>query len=119
MLWELPRGNLRWSVLGLTLESCSQRTVDSMTMPATQPVDYVAFLRFEADNTSSTDERFTSLADQLTALREIRKGCGSWSGLTRCGYRLGLDRTVYLCGVCAIKSCAIQDRLTATDQGES
>jgi hypothetical protein len=38
MLWELPRGNLRWSVLGLTLESCSQRTVDSMTMPATQPV---------------------------------------------------------------------------------
>lgn len=106
-------------------------------MPASQPVDYVVMLKeivehydrlpgWIEDEGARLDanerayfaramDAAESLADHLAALRAIRRGCKEHCGGFRCGDRRGLDRSVYLCGPCSIKSNEIQYRLTHTN----
>lgn len=88
-----------------------------MTMPTSQPVDYVATINcliFDQPYIANEDlEMLRSLAIQLTALREAVKGCGRsvyapWTGWGPCG-----RYTIY-CNECESKIKQIITALTHT-----
>jgi hypothetical protein len=90
-----------------------------MTMPASQPVDYIAWLTKLHEDTKglyrSDLAHIVSLREQLTALQNAVKGCGTSCGAIRCGDRRGLEKSIYLCGPCSIKRDHAITALTHTD----
>lgn len=97
-----------------------------MTMPASQPVDYVAWLTQMVELGSpeypashyilhSDAERASSLAAQLMALREAGKGCGHAWTVTG-GSRPELCRPSLLCPAClGLKLYPLIAQLTHTN----
>lgn len=89
-----------------------------MTMPASQPVDYVAMLDMVADYWSPESRvgaNLRSLAAQITALREAVKGCGdALHPYLNCG-DVNPSGQVRFCKTCAPKYTGIVRQLTHTN----